>query len=235
MISEIAAAAVLSGKVNGNARRAMTPALEIRVTLPMTQLPDVDYAEVMAALARGPGCRAVAAAISAAHRDGGLHLARCGRLPLSPAAARSNSRAAAMPAHSVPLSRRPRGPHRTTQHQRKNPITSFSMALRRALPPQRHLGSAGDHAVATGRELRRGVRTAAISRKARISSTRRTSRLPAGPQAHPPATPALKGPDGYINHRYGWTAPAWMAAKEPPSGGRTRVSPAGGHGYDESS
>ncbi len=50
VISEIAAAAVLSGKVKGNARRAMTPALAIRVILLMAQLPDADYAEVMAAL-----------------------------------------------------------------------------------------------------------------------------------------------------------------------------------------
>jgi hypothetical protein len=50
VISEIAAAAALGGKVKGTARRAMTPALAIRFILLMTQLPDADYAEVMAAL-----------------------------------------------------------------------------------------------------------------------------------------------------------------------------------------
>jgi hypothetical protein len=51
VIGEIAAAAVLSGKVKGNVRRAMTPALAIRFTLLMTLMPaDADYAEVMAAL-----------------------------------------------------------------------------------------------------------------------------------------------------------------------------------------
>jgi hypothetical protein len=50
VISEIAAAAVLGGKVKGNARRAMTPALAIRFILLITLMPDADYAEIMAAL-----------------------------------------------------------------------------------------------------------------------------------------------------------------------------------------
>ena len=51
VISEIAASAVLGGKVKGTARRAMTPALAIRFILLMTLMPaDADYAGVMAAL-----------------------------------------------------------------------------------------------------------------------------------------------------------------------------------------
>ena len=50
MIDEIAAQAMLTGKVKGEARRAMTPALTIRATLLMGVLPDADYGEVMAAL-----------------------------------------------------------------------------------------------------------------------------------------------------------------------------------------
>jgi hypothetical protein len=51
VISEIAAAAALGGKVKGTARRAMTPALALRFILLMTLMPaDADYAEVMAAL-----------------------------------------------------------------------------------------------------------------------------------------------------------------------------------------
>ena len=49
VIGQIAAAITLTGKVKGAARRAMTPALAIRLTLLMTLLP-ADYAEVMAAL-----------------------------------------------------------------------------------------------------------------------------------------------------------------------------------------
>jgi len=51
VISEIAASAVLGGKVKGTARRTMTPALAIRFILLMTLMPaDADYAGVMAAL-----------------------------------------------------------------------------------------------------------------------------------------------------------------------------------------
>jgi hypothetical protein len=49
VIGVIAAAITLKGKVKGAARRAMTPALAIRLVLLMTLLP-ADYAEVMAAL-----------------------------------------------------------------------------------------------------------------------------------------------------------------------------------------
>lgn len=51
VIGQIAAGLTLTGKVKGAARRAMTPALAIRLTLLMTLMPgDADYAEVMAAL-----------------------------------------------------------------------------------------------------------------------------------------------------------------------------------------
>ena len=51
VISEIAASAVLGGKVKGTAQRAMTPALAIRFILLMTLMPaDADYAGVMTAL-----------------------------------------------------------------------------------------------------------------------------------------------------------------------------------------
>ena len=50
VIDEIAAQATLTGKVKGEARRAMTPALTIRATVLMGVLPDGDYGEVMAAL-----------------------------------------------------------------------------------------------------------------------------------------------------------------------------------------
>jgi len=50
VIGQIAAGITLQGKVKGAARRAMTPALAIRVTLLMTLMPDADYAEVTAAL-----------------------------------------------------------------------------------------------------------------------------------------------------------------------------------------
>jgi hypothetical protein len=50
LIDEVARSVRLKGKVNGKARRAMTPALAIRFTLGMTLMPDADYAEVMAAL-----------------------------------------------------------------------------------------------------------------------------------------------------------------------------------------
>ena len=50
MIDEIARTVLLDGKVKGAARRALTPALAIRLTLLMTLMPDADYAEVMAAL-----------------------------------------------------------------------------------------------------------------------------------------------------------------------------------------
>jgi hypothetical protein len=49
VIGQIAAAVTLTGKVKGAARRAMTPALAIRLVLLMTLLA-ADYAEVMAAL-----------------------------------------------------------------------------------------------------------------------------------------------------------------------------------------
>jgi hypothetical protein len=50
LIDEIAGTVLLGGKVKGAARRALTPALAIRLTMLMTLMPDADYAEVMAAL-----------------------------------------------------------------------------------------------------------------------------------------------------------------------------------------
>ena len=50
VIDGIAAQAMLTGKVKGKARRAMTPALAIRATVLMGVLPSADYSEVMAAL-----------------------------------------------------------------------------------------------------------------------------------------------------------------------------------------
>ena len=50
VIDEIARTVLLDGKVKGAARRALTPALAIRLTLLMTLMPDAYYAEVMAAL-----------------------------------------------------------------------------------------------------------------------------------------------------------------------------------------
>lgn len=50
VIDQIAGSVLLDGKVKGVARRALTPALAIRLTLLMTLMPDADYAEVMAAL-----------------------------------------------------------------------------------------------------------------------------------------------------------------------------------------
>jgi hypothetical protein len=50
VIEEIAARATLTGKVKGEARRAMTAALAIRATVLMGVLPDADYGEVMAAV-----------------------------------------------------------------------------------------------------------------------------------------------------------------------------------------
>jgi hypothetical protein len=50
VIGQIAAGVTLDGKVKGAARRAMTPALAIRLTLLMTLLPGADYAEVTGAL-----------------------------------------------------------------------------------------------------------------------------------------------------------------------------------------
>jgi hypothetical protein len=50
VIDEIAAQATLTGKVKGEARRAMTAALTIRATVLMALMPDADYGEVMAAL-----------------------------------------------------------------------------------------------------------------------------------------------------------------------------------------
>ena len=50
VIDEIAARATLTGKVKGEARRAMTAAFAIRATVLMGVMPDADYGEVMAAL-----------------------------------------------------------------------------------------------------------------------------------------------------------------------------------------
>ena len=50
VIDEIAGSVLLDGKVKGAARRALTPALAIRLTLLMTLMPDADYAEVLAVL-----------------------------------------------------------------------------------------------------------------------------------------------------------------------------------------
>jgi hypothetical protein len=50
VIDEIAGSVQLEGRVKGAARRALTPALAIRLTLLMTLMPDADYAEIMAAL-----------------------------------------------------------------------------------------------------------------------------------------------------------------------------------------
>ena len=49
VIDKITRTVLLDGKVKGAARRALTPALAIRLTLLMTLMPDADYAEVMAA------------------------------------------------------------------------------------------------------------------------------------------------------------------------------------------
>ena len=50
VIGQVAATVTLQGKVKGKARRAMTPALVIRLILLMTLLPDSDYPEVIAAV-----------------------------------------------------------------------------------------------------------------------------------------------------------------------------------------
>ncbi|HYS30691.1 MAG TPA: hypothetical protein VEM58_00365, partial [Streptosporangiaceae bacterium] len=50
VIDEIAAQATLTGKVKGQARRAMTAAFAIRASVLMCMLPDADYPEVMAVL-----------------------------------------------------------------------------------------------------------------------------------------------------------------------------------------
>lgn len=50
LIDQIAGSVRLGGKVKGKARRAMTPALAIRLTLLMTLMPQADYPEVLAAL-----------------------------------------------------------------------------------------------------------------------------------------------------------------------------------------
>jgi len=50
VIDEIAGSVLLDGKVKGAARRALTPALAIRLTVLMTLMPDADYAEVLAVL-----------------------------------------------------------------------------------------------------------------------------------------------------------------------------------------
>ena len=50
VIGRIAARVTLQGKVKGAARRAMTPALAIRLVVLMTLMPSADYAEVMAAV-----------------------------------------------------------------------------------------------------------------------------------------------------------------------------------------
>src|SRR5262245_47037781 len=46
VIDQIARAVTLDGRVQGTARRAMSPALAIRFTLLMTLVPDAGYAEV---------------------------------------------------------------------------------------------------------------------------------------------------------------------------------------------
>jgi len=50
VIGQIAGTAELTGKVKGKARRAVTPALAIRLVLLITLMPGADYAEVTAAL-----------------------------------------------------------------------------------------------------------------------------------------------------------------------------------------
>jgi hypothetical protein len=50
VIDQVAAQATLTGKVKGEARRAMTAALVIRAIVLMSVMPDADYSEVMAAL-----------------------------------------------------------------------------------------------------------------------------------------------------------------------------------------
>src|SRR6266540_3443292 len=50
LIDEIAGSVELRGKVKGKARRAMTPALAVRLTALMALMPQADYAEVLAAL-----------------------------------------------------------------------------------------------------------------------------------------------------------------------------------------
>ncbi|MGH3303529.1 MAG: hypothetical protein ACRDOK_18000 [Streptosporangiaceae bacterium] len=51
VIDQIAAAAALTGKVKGKARRAITAAFAIRASVLMGMMPDADYGEVMTALA----------------------------------------------------------------------------------------------------------------------------------------------------------------------------------------
>ncbi len=91
VIGQIAGGITLGGKVKGAARRAMTPALAIRFTLLMTLLPDADYTEVLGGTAGGPGAGAVAAALRAADRDGGVHLAGGARARAAGAAAGSGA------------------------------------------------------------------------------------------------------------------------------------------------
>jgi hypothetical protein len=50
VIDQIARSAVLGGRVKGTARRAMSPALTIRLTMLMTLIPDAGYAEVLETL-----------------------------------------------------------------------------------------------------------------------------------------------------------------------------------------
>jgi hypothetical protein len=50
VIDQVAGSVTLNGKVKGEVRRAMTPALAIRFALLMTLMPEADYPEVMAAL-----------------------------------------------------------------------------------------------------------------------------------------------------------------------------------------
>jgi hypothetical protein len=49
-IGKLASSVTLEGKVTGKARRAMTTALAIRLTLLMALIPDADYAELMSAM-----------------------------------------------------------------------------------------------------------------------------------------------------------------------------------------
>src|SRR6266851_6978286 len=50
VMDQIARSAVLGGRVKGTARRAMSPALTIRLTMLMTLIPDAGYAEVLETL-----------------------------------------------------------------------------------------------------------------------------------------------------------------------------------------
>ena len=76
VIDEIARSVTLGGRVKGEARRAMSPALAIRFTVLMTLIPDADYEEVLEYLLGEPGvvpwqwpCQAPTAAVACIWRE----------------------------------------------------------------------------------------------------------------------------------------------------------------------